>query len=634
MYCHSLCFPMGSVLSSFALLILFFAPTTSAGSEEKVRAGQRQAAGGRVVQAEKYPGADIGAKINAADADCGANPCTIVFSAGGTIATPIVISPYHTLKRAGGNYTATAYGPIIRLKSNATLDGGGWEGFISESTAPLNPATQVSPLTVIANYYGTSADALNGTAGENITIRNVHIKGHAPIERVDGAITSGSAVLSSASGPFTANHVGWTCGVAGAGPAGSKNHLRSTISRFISPTRVVLGATATNTVSGAAIFCARYDSASQGVALGNCRNCSFTNSWIENGHTIGVSAGGGSMGDGTSIPGITRASNSSPIVITTRAAHGLANDQRVLIAAVGGNAAANGRWFIKVLSATTFQLNNSHGNGGYTSGGSVTRLGFAENVLIANNQFTGVASQVIAVTNGRNVRIENNVIKGPGQPLGPGCVPIDIEPNYFDIIQHVTVTNNRIDLTTTPENAQGGTPVVHGIAIQNTVGTEGYGPVDVIGNTIIGGNSANALSNNTSGAGIVLVIAQNTRLKNNFIKRTQYGIYLYQSNNNRSEDNTLSDVGPSFYPAIKVEDSSNNEFIRNKIIIDPSDGLAFSNDRTIEETGKSNNNRYIDNDAGEIKLRGPGSRCVGCKVPDDAHVAASIVLSEQLRNAV
>lgn len=68
---------------------------------------------------------------------------------------------------------------------------------------------------------------------------------------------------------------------------------------------------------------------------------------------------------------VTGATNAGPIVISTVETHGLATGNKVFIAGVGGNKAANGWWTITVLSATTFSLNGSTGSGAYTSGGGV-----------------------------------------------------------------------------------------------------------------------------------------------------------------------------------------------------------------------------------------------------------------------
>ncbi len=72
---------------------------------------------------------------------------------------------------------------------------------------------------------------------------------------------------------------------------------------------------------------------------------------------------------------ITGATNASPIVITTSLAHGLVTGQRVFIQGVTGNTAANGySQPITVLTATTFQLNGSTGNGAFVAGGTVQVL--------------------------------------------------------------------------------------------------------------------------------------------------------------------------------------------------------------------------------------------------------------------
>jgi hypothetical protein len=66
---------------------------------------------------------------------------------------------------------------------------------------------------------------------------------------------------------------------------------------------------------------------------------------------------------------VTGATNGSPIVVTS-ASHGLQTGDRVTISGVLGNTAANGTFTITRLSADTFSLDGSTGNGAYTSGGT------------------------------------------------------------------------------------------------------------------------------------------------------------------------------------------------------------------------------------------------------------------------
>jgi len=74
---------------------------------------------------------------------------------------------------------------------------------------------------------------------------------------------------------------------------------------------------------------------------------------------------------------ITNATNASPIVVTTSAAHGLLDGVYVNIAGVQGNTAANGWWKVTFISDTSFSLHtsggsDSTGNGAYTSGGTIS----------------------------------------------------------------------------------------------------------------------------------------------------------------------------------------------------------------------------------------------------------------------
>lgn len=80
-----------------------------------------------------------------------------------------------------------------------------------------------------------------------------------------------------------------------------------------------------------------------------------------------VTAGGaGSAVQGIVISGST---NATPIVITVAANSGLKTGDRIAIAGVTGNTAANGEWTVEYVTATTFKLLGSVGNG--THGGTV-----------------------------------------------------------------------------------------------------------------------------------------------------------------------------------------------------------------------------------------------------------------------
>lgn len=75
---------------------------------------------------------------------------------------------------------------------------------------------------------------------------------------------------------------------------------------------------------------------------------------------------------------VTNATNATPIVITTSAAHGLSIGDIITVASVGGNTGANGTFTVSAVgSTTTATLLNSAGTGAYTSGGTWIRAGYS-----------------------------------------------------------------------------------------------------------------------------------------------------------------------------------------------------------------------------------------------------------------
>lgn len=76
---------------------------------------------------------------------------------------------------------------------------------------------------------------------------------------------------------------------------------------------------------------------------------------------------------------VAAATNTTPIQITTNinAVTYFETGQSVTITGVNGNTAANGTWVITRIGAGIFTLNGSSGNGNYTSGGLVSRVGYS-----------------------------------------------------------------------------------------------------------------------------------------------------------------------------------------------------------------------------------------------------------------
>ncbi len=70
--------------------------------------------------------------------------------------------------------------------------------------------------------------------------------------------------------------------------------------------------------------------------------------------------------------GVTGATNTSPIRITTSGAHGLASGDIVRIEGTTGNTGCIATWEVTVVDGTNFDLNFSAGDGAYTGGGTWT----------------------------------------------------------------------------------------------------------------------------------------------------------------------------------------------------------------------------------------------------------------------
>jgi hypothetical protein len=358
---------------------------------------QRQAGAGRRVEANSFPGADLGAKINAADRSLGSAAGEITVRGGGRIATQVVISGGHTLRLSSGTYApSTAEIPIL-LKSGATITGAGMDQTVILESPAKNQ------FTIIAAFNSAHR---NGEADERINISNVQLKGANP----------------------------------------------------------------------------DFNSAPQAVALGNCSNCTVDGVWINSTRSIGIQLGGSSQ---------------------------------------------LGHW--------------------------------AENSKVVNCKFTHVASQNLALVNGRNITFENNKFYMPGQPGGPGSTVIDLEPNEAnDRIQNVFIRNNLIDASEATYQAG------NGIVVQSGSGTPNVGPIIIEGNTIIGGRIqgvvTNILSNGIYAFGITM---KDVTISNNNVTRTGQSGMRLEGTHFTVVNNRFTDVGGGGIAGFYLADVSNSRIEGN-----------------------------------------------------------------------
>ncbi len=379
----------------------------------------------RTVVANEYPGADIGAKINAAGRALGNAAGDIVIRGGGTIRTQVVVSPGHVLRFSPGTYFSETSDIPILLKPGSSIIGSGWDAIIVESTAE-------GQFTVISAYNNSQR---NGTADADLLIRGIQVKG------------------------------------ANKG----------------------------------------FHSAPQAISLGNCSRCTVENVWVNGTRSIGIQLGGSS----------------------------------------------------------------SMGH-------------FAQDSKVVNCLFTRVASQNLALVNGRNILFEGNRFMASGQPGGPGSTNIDLEPNEgADRLENVIIRNNLIDVRESEVS-----PTGNGIVVQATTGTTYVGPIVVENNTIIGGSIKEPITNILSnGIYVFGPTMRNVTIRNNTITRTgQAGINI-EGTQITVTNNKLTDTGGGGLPGFYIQHVTNSRIVGNTFTYT---GVGPADSRMLV-VGESKGNVYQNN---------------------------------------
>ncbi|MEX2185844.1 MAG: hypothetical protein WD875_03580, partial [Pirellulales bacterium] len=121
---------------------------------------------------------------------------------------------------------------------------------------------------------------------------------------------------------------------------------------------------------------------------------------------------------------VTGATNATPIVITSNG-HGLANGEQVTISGAVGNTAANGTFTVSNVTANTFRLNGSVGNGAYTSGGTwvmaAAPAGAVAHVVGATSSDANATVNKQTVLAG----VKDLIVDGPGYSLANEQAKLD-----------------------------------------------------------------------------------------------------------------------------------------------------------------------------------------------------------------
>ncbi len=132
--------------------------------------------------ANRFPGADLGAKINAADKDLGSLPGEIVVEDGGVISTQVVINSGHTVRFTRGVFrleTALLSEGAFLLHPNVTIVGAGWD-----ETIIVEPP-RVGWI-VFHAYDDIRSDPIHSGVTAGLRVSNLQIRGANP--GVDGGV--------------------------------------------------------------------------------------------------------------------------------------------------------------------------------------------------------------------------------------------------------------------------------------------------------------------------------------------------------------------------------------------------------------------------------------------------------------
>ncbi len=198
---------------------------------------------------------------------------------------------------------------------------------------------------------------------------------------------------------------------------------------------------------------------------------------------------------------------------------------------------------------------------GMQLGGSSRKGFFAENSKVTNCLFTRVASQNLALVNGKNIVFEGNRFMTSGQVGGPGNTNIDLEVNEGeDRLESVIIRNNLIDVRNSEMS-----PTGNGIVVNSTSGTPYVGPILIEKNTIIGGETVGTITNVMSnGIYVFGTTIRDVTIRDNTIRRTgQSGIRI-EGTRFVVRDNQLFDVGGGGTPGFVVV-ATNSQIVNNSM---------------------------------------------------------------------
>lgn len=225
---------------------------------------------------------------------------------------------------------------------------------------------------------------------------------------------------------------------------------------------------------------------------------------------------------------------------------------------------------------------------GIAIGGAPSSGFHASDIWIRHCRFDQVASQNVAVVNGKRWHIDNNTFSNASQ-LGSGNASyIDCETNDSDdILEAWTITGNIID-------ARGSIVPGNGILVQGCPRARGGIIAD---NTIIGGDYTPDVTQSFLVVPIFLTTVEDTLIANNNILYAGSGISISNCNRVTFRGNRVTDVGGVDIHCLNLDDCTHCVVAGNTFHATPNAGCG----NRITETGSSDYNTFTNNSISQLR---------------------------------
>jgi len=237
-------------------------------------------------------------------------------------------------------------------------------------------------------------------------------------------------------------------------------------------------------------------------------------------------------------------------------------------------------------------INGTHSIG-VQVGAQSAAIVYADHCVVSNNYFRRVASQNLAMVNGKNITFAHNLFLDPSQAGGPFVAVIDVEANICpgDAADNIQILDNYLDVREADQN--------------QSIGFMAYQPCDEPGSGRITGNIMIAGEPKYVSFGIQLSPrAHDLETDHNYIKGAANVALILTGLRLNVHDNVIVDSGGGGSVAIHVDTAFDSKLTGNTIV-NPIYGIS-----QIAERYGSDRNVFAGNYVGSVQVLGRSSRLI------------------------